>query len=118
MKMKRRLRQITFSAALVILAGCASQSGKSSHGGVAGAKRSSAIKVVLQPLPNPILEQAATNSSAPLEGEGWQPMFDGKTLTGWRETEFAGRGEAQCRTGLMLLNMGDPFTGINWTNEF
>jgi hypothetical protein len=65
-----------------------------------------------------MLQQAATNTSAPLEGEGWRPMFDGKTLKGWRETVFAGRGEIQCKPGLIILKMGDPFTGINWTNDF
>jgi len=45
-------------------------------------------------------------------------MFDGKTLAGWRETAFAGRGEVHCRAGVIVLHMGDPFTGINWTNEF
>ena len=45
-------------------------------------------------------------------------MFDGKTLTGWRLTDFAGAGEVQCQAGLIALNMGSPFTGINWTNEF
>ena len=45
-------------------------------------------------------------------------MFAGETLVGWRETQFAGRGEIQCRSVVVLLNMGDPFTGINWTNEF
>ena len=52
----------------------------------------------------------------PFEGEGWQPMFDGKTLTGWRETAFAGHGEVQCASGLVVLKLGDPFTGIQWTN--
>src|SRR6185503_15210351 len=41
-----------------------------------------------------------------------------KTLKGWRETDFAGRGEVRCEAGLLALNMGDPFTGVNWTNEF
>ncbi len=45
-------------------------------------------------------------------------MFDGQTLQGWRPTQFAGRGEVQCRSGLIVLNMGDPFTGVNWTNDF
>lgn len=45
-------------------------------------------------------------------------MFDGKTLAGWRETQFAGRGEVNCQSGLLVLGMGDPFTGVNWTNEF
>jgi len=45
-------------------------------------------------------------------------MFDGQSLTGWTETAFAGRGEIQCREGMMVLKMGDPFTGLNWTNDF
>ena len=45
-------------------------------------------------------------------------MFDQKTLAGWGETRFAGRGETECSEGLMVLNMGDPLTGLNWTNDF
>src|SRR3981189_338019 len=93
--------RIVPSIALILLAGCAGQQGKSPHTGTAEAKRSSKISVVLHPLPNTILQQAATNSSAPFEGEGWKPMFDGKTLKGWRETEFAGHGEVQCQNGLI-----------------
>src|SRR5205814_6015238 len=55
---------------------------------------------------------------ASVDGEGWRPMFDGRTLTGWRETKFAGAAEVQVRSGLILVNMGDPFTGINWSNDF
>src|SRR5438128_1012887 len=64
-----------------------------------------------------LLRQAAAKPTQPFEGEDWQSMFDGKSLTGWRLTEFAGRGEVQCESGLLVLNMGDPFTGINWTKE-
>jgi len=35
-----------------------------------------------------------------------------------RDTDFTGHGEIQCQAGLIVLNMGDPFTGINWTNDF
>ena len=45
-------------------------------------------------------------------------MFDGETLAGWRETPFAGHGEVHCQDGVIVLGMGDPFTGINWTNDF
>jgi len=106
---------LSSAAALVLLAGCASQPG---HKGTAEAKRSSKIGVELQPLPDPALQAAAAKPSAPFEGEGWHLMFDGKTLAGWRETEFAGRGEVRCEPGMILLKMGDPFTGINWTNDF
>ena len=65
-----------------------------------------------------LLKAAAAAPSAPFEGEGWQPLLDGRTLTGWRETHFSGHGEIEPRDGLVLLKMGDPFTGINFTNDF
>jgi hypothetical protein len=64
-----------------------------------------------------ILAREAAKPPGPFEGEGWEAMLDGKTLAGWRETPFAGRGEVECKSGLIVLNMGSPFTGINWTNE-
>ena len=113
---KRTLRQSGLVLVLILI-GC-STSQKSGHPGVADAKRTTKINVELQPLPETVLKEGATNSLPPLEGEGWQPMFDGKTLKGWRETEFAGRGEIECKPGVVVLKMGDPFTGINWTNDF
>ena len=70
-----------------------------------------------RPSTSDLLRQAAAKPTQPFEGEDWQSLFDGKTLTGWRLTEFAGRAEVQCESGLLVLNMGDPFTGINWTND-
>ena len=64
------------------------------------------------------LPPGAAQPPAPFEGQGWQAMSDGQTLEGWRETPFAGHGEVHCQAGLIILNMGDPFTGINWTNDF
>ncbi len=55
---------------------------------------------------------------APFEGHGWESLFNGRDLTGWRKTDFAGSGDVKVRAGVVLLNMGDPFTGINYTNEF
>jgi hypothetical protein len=66
---------------------------------------------------NITLPPGAGQPPAPFEGEGWQTMFDGVTLAGWRETAFAGHGEVHCQSGVMVLSMGSPFTGINWTNE-
>ncbi len=57
-------------------------------------------------------------SPALFEGEGWQELFDGQSLKGWTPTAFAGRGEIENRDGLIVLKMGDPFTGLNWTNDF
>jgi hypothetical protein len=101
---------------LILLAGCSTpekaKAPVNSKLAEAAAPASPARPTTLE-----LLRQAAAKPSAPLEGEDWQSLFDGKTLTGWRLTEFAGRGEVQTESGLLVLNMGDPFTGINWTNE-
>jgi hypothetical protein len=61
---------------------------------------------------------ALAQPPAPFEGIGWESLFDGQTLTGWSPTPFAGHGEVEVRSGVVRLNMGDPFTGINYTNPF
>jgi hypothetical protein len=63
---------------------------------------------------------AAQNApaEAPKEQRGqWQSMFDGKTLTGWKETEFTGRGKSGVSDGSMVLGAG-YITGVNWTSAF
>jgi hypothetical protein len=66
--------------------------------------------------PRELLQAAANQPSLPFEGEGWQALSDGGTLTGWRETDFAGHGDVECELGMIVLNPGDPFTGLNYTN--
>jgi hypothetical protein len=48
----------------------------------------------------------------------WQPLFDGKSLKGWRETQFLKPGEVRVEDGVIVLGFGKPLTGINWTGEF
>lgn len=48
----------------------------------------------------------------------WQPMFDGKTLNGWRETPFARRPPVRVENGALILPAGAPLTGVNWTGPF
>ena len=64
-----------------------------------------------------ILAQAAAQPPAPVGGEDWQPLFDGKSLRGWRETRFDGAGKVEVRDGLVAIGTGDPFTGISYTND-
>ncbi len=64
-----------------------------------------------------ILARAATQPPSPMGGEGRKPMFDGESLKGWRVTGCSGRGAVECRQGFILFRAGDPFTGINWTND-
>jgi hypothetical protein len=105
-----------FLGLLLAFAGCSTPE-KAAPPAQAKAPEVVAPAVPARPTNADLLRQAAAKPSLPFEGEDWQSLFDGKTLTGWRLTEFAGRGEVHCESGLLVLNMGDPFTGINWTNE-
>ena len=128
------LRCLSKLMLLLCVAGCASSGnrddsappeGSQSTAGKSGEKKSAAATSVDQSKGlgaggrgAETLQEAANGPSLPLEGEGWKPLFDGTSFAGWRETEFAGRGEIEIISGLIVLNMGNPFTGISWTNEF
>jgi hypothetical protein len=43
---------------------------------------------------------------------GWQSLFDGKTLAGWKATDFGGEGEVKVEDGQIIMFMGQPLTGI------
>jgi hypothetical protein len=45
-------------------------------------------------------------------------MFDGTSLSGWKETPFAGRGAVRVENGAVVLAPGKPMTGITWTGSF
>jgi hypothetical protein len=105
--------------ALCLFAGCASPpAGSSASPSPPAPPSPPAAQSPPRPSPERILEQAAAAPSLPFEGDGWQALGNTNDLAGWRETQFAGRGQVERRRGLILLNMGDPFTGINWTNDF
>jgi hypothetical protein len=48
----------------------------------------------------------------------WRPLFDGKSLQGWRETTFTGRGQVSVQEETIVLVAGAPMTGITWTGSF
>ena len=61
--------------------------------------------------------------SAPLlqaqnKSEEWIPLFDGKSLAGWKETPFKGQGQVSIDKGTIILNPGGPMTGVTWAGQF
>jgi len=100
---------------LVGLSGCESDRTKT-PGVMPEGARSGNLQPQRRLTPEEIIIRAAAQPVAPAPGEGWQRLFDGHTLTGWKLPGFAGSGEVECRQGLLLCHMGDLFTGINWTN--
>lgn len=57
-----------------------------------------------------------TPATVESDQQGWQRLFDGKTLNGWGVTDFAGRGEVKVENGSIILGEG-VMTGITWTNH-
>jgi hypothetical protein len=42
-------------------------------------------------------------------------LFDGKTLAGWKVSDFAGHGDVEVEDGEIILQMGESLTGITAT---
>ncbi|PYK97449.1 MAG: DUF1080 domain-containing protein [Verrucomicrobia bacterium] len=61
---------------------------------------------------------ATARPAAPGSGTvGWKDFFDGRTLAGWKITDFAGHGEVTVENGRLLLHSGVMLTGVSLTNE-
>jgi hypothetical protein len=44
----------------------------------------------------------------------WESLFDGRTLGLWEETPFGGEGMVNVRDGQIVMEFGEPLTGITW----
>ena len=54
--------------------------------------------------------------AADADTNNWRSLFDGKTLAGWKITDFGGQGEVVVEEGQLVLRSGALLTGVNWTN--
>ena len=65
---------------------------------------------------------ANTAATAVMAGQappapGWVSLFDGRTLSGWKEAPYTRRGPVMVRDGMIVLGQGRT-TGIALTREF
>jgi hypothetical protein len=44
-------------------------------------------------------------------------LFNGKTLEGWKATDFGGEGKVVVRDGTIVMERGNQMTGITWTGK-
>jgi hypothetical protein len=49
--------------------------------------------------------------------DGWQSLFDGKTLQNWQVTNFGGQGGVTVEHQQIVLDFGSDLTGITWTGD-
>ncbi|MCG8583144.1 MAG: DUF1080 domain-containing protein [Pirellulales bacterium] len=45
-------------------------------------------------------------------------LFDGKTLGGWKKSDFGGKGTVEVSKGQLILGDDDGLNGVTWTKEF
>ncbi len=50
-------------------------------------------------------------------GAAWTPIFDGRTMEGWKFPNFSGQGEVLVKEGRMILGQGNDITGVNYAKE-
>jgi len=125
----RRPQLAALLVATLWLAGCASDGAKP-----AGQAAKPAEAPVPPPPPPPPPPPAPTPTPAPapappapakapeepgyaalpaLETDGWEALFDGDSMAGWKVTDFAGHGEVKVEKGSLVLGMGAILTGVN-----
>jgi len=47
----------------------------------------------------------------------WKPLFDGKSLAGWKATNFGGEGEVSIDKGAVVMERGNDMTGITYARK-
>lgn len=73
--------------------------------------------MTVTPTTDQLLQAAATQPSAAFGAADWRDLFDGRSLDGWSETKFDQGGSIGVRHGLLVLQRGQPFVGVNFTNK-
>lgn len=68
------------------------------------------------PTTEQLLWAAAAQPLASFGAAEWRDLFDGKSPGAWRETKFDQGGSIVVTNGLLVLQRGQPFVGVNYTN--
>lgn len=106
---------ITLAFAALLTAGCATSRYQPSTV-FANSVVTPVPKSNISPSEAELIQRAVTQPLKPFDGEKWRELFDGKTLNGWRETDFKQGGSVMVTNGLLVFHHGQPFVGVNCTN--
>lgn len=62
---------------------------------------------------------AAEEPKRPTDKEkaAWVPLFDGKTLTNWKATNYGGEGEVSVKENELLFSFGETLTGVHYVGK-
>jgi hypothetical protein len=59
----------------------------------------------------PMIEASAVEKDKP----GWRSLFDGKSLEGWKVADFLNGGKVSVKDGAIVMEKGNPMTGLAYT---
>ncbi len=63
-----------------------------------------------------IVVQAGFSQTASDKGE-WKSLFDGKTLKGWKQSDFFKPGKSSVKDGVIILEKGSKMTGLTYDGK-
>ncbi len=66
---------------------------------------------------SPVVRAADKDKPAKADDDRWESLFDGKTLEGWKDSDFGGGGEAKVKDGLLILPVGATLSGVTYTGK-
>jgi hypothetical protein len=80
-----------------------------------------AALLTLAGLPLTVLRSTAVDA-ADTESSGWKPLFDGRSLAGWKPTPFPGGGEVRVERSFrgapaIIVAAGRSLSGFHWTRD-
>src|SRR5687768_11202309 len=51
------------------------------------------------------------------DGKAWKSLFDGKTLTNWKSTNFGGEADVEVKDGAIIMEQGSDMTGVTYSGK-
>lgn len=71
--------------------------------------------LVMAGLLMPVFPTPARELPAAKDKAAWKPLFDGKTLDGWKVAKFTDAGTVHVKDGAIVLDKGAAMTGLAYT---
>lgn len=59
----------------------------------------------------------AGDAEATSDEETGTPLFNGEDLEGWKVTNFGGEGDVRVEDECLILDLGEPLTGVTWDGD-
>lgn len=73
-----------------------------------------AIAFIILGLGLAVSAQQPPGAKAPLK---WKSLFDGRSMAGWKATNFGGEGEVTIENGAIIMEQGNDMTGVTYDKK-